>query len=454
MDSFNHYLPWTLKRVKQIAPEVWERLLLPSQNVEQDQKIPVTNLMVLLYEKLHGHADLKTFNKRAELISWFNQYGRSIFNIDDLENVLSGSVNECLTLKTGGVNLIGYNRGRLGLGEDIRGYAALLDKMNVEYSILHIGHPTDDPLNYTHPKEGLPTFDRSVFFLNAIELEKLVNLYNSFDSTFGRAVAVPPWELEKTPHEWTATLAYFEQVWGISGFVTKALENVHHNTLYSAPVVLPPKINNRTKETQNQPFRFLFIFDAGSFIERKNPLAVVNAFQSAFSRYENVELVIKVSNSSESAHWQNVEQKAASDRRIKLIRGLITEAELCQLWDTANCYVSLHRSEGFGRTMADAVLRKLPVIATNYSGSTDLFPKDYDLLVDYTLVAIETGEYPFAQDAKWASASIEDAAKKMQLVYENRRSLALSETVESAYQHVQQRFGLDNQIRPLKKWLL
>tara|TARA_B100000700_G_scaffold148161_1_gene165056 strand:+ start:10110 stop:11474 length:1365 start_codon:yes stop_codon:yes gene_type:complete len=454
MDSFNHFLPWTLKRVKQIAPETWELLLLPSQNVEQDQIIPVTNLIVLLYKKLHGDVDLTTFSKRAGLISWFNHYGRSIYNIDELEKILFSETNAPPKLKPGGVNLIGYNRGQLGLGEDIRGYAALLDKMKVDYSIVHIGHPTDDPINYTHPKEGPPIFDRSLFFLNAIELEKLVKLYNNFDSTFGRAIAVPPWELDKAPKEWFYILSHFEEVWGISNFVTHALEEVHHSTIYSAPIVLPPVIREMHSNESNKPFRFLFIFDAGSFIERKNPLAVVKAFQSAFSRYENVELVIKVSNRSISPHWNEVEQKAASDRRIKLVRGLITEEELCQLWGTANCYVSLHRCEGFGRTIADAVLRKLPVIATNYSGSTDLFPEGYELLVDYTLVPIEVGQYPLANEAEWASVSIEDAAKKMKFVYENRCTSALSETVLLAYEHVQQKFGLDNQHRPLKKWLL
>ena len=455
MDLFNHYLPWTKKRIENVAPSVWDTLFSPCDNVVQDQHVSITNLMVLLHQKINGEVRLTEFKARASLVTWFELYGKSIFNIEQLNSVLSESSKPHTSLRSNGVNLIGYSRGRLGLGEDIRCYAALLDHVGVNYSVVHIGHPSDDPINHTHVNEKPITFDQSIFFLNALELRKLIDIYDDFGSNFGRSVAVPPWELMESPSEWREILRNFEQVWGISHFTTAALEQVHENARYSAPVVLSPqKKAIVNKRNTYKPFRFLFIFDAASFIARKNPIAVIEAFQLAFARFENVELVIKVSNVTNSETWSTVERSAASDSRIKLVSSLLTDKELDALWSSADCYVSLHRSEGLGRTIAEAILRKIPVIATNWSGSVDLFPSNYPFLVKYSLVALAEGDYPYYEGQHWAAPSVEDAATKMQLVVANNQHDETITAVNEAYAHVSQTFGFDNLSRPIKGWLL
>lgn len=458
MNIFNQYLPWTKKRIESVPSTVWEQLFSPAKGIIQDQSQPISNVMVLVGQKLAQNTDLSTFKKRAELVSWYNEFGRSIFNVDELEQTLSATKttpvsDKELVRESGGVNLVGYNRGRLGLGEDIRGYAALLDRTGCPYSIVHIGHPSDDPATFTHPNEGMVRYNKSIFFLNAIEIANLLAIYDDFSKHFGRAVAVPPWELENVPEEWISTLESFEEVWGISAFTTTALQKVHSNVHYAAPVVLPLSEIDKTQRKTGETFRFLFVFDAGSFIERKNPLAIVEAFQQAFHSSENVELVLKVANESDSEHWATVKQKANSDCRIKIISRLMTAAELNALWLTADCYVSLHRSEGFGRTIAEALLRRLPVIATNYSGSTDLFPKDYPWLVDYELTPVEERAYPLACNSRWANASIEDAVKKMRHVRAMKNKNYLQHVTNSAIDFVAKQFIFDNDSRPITRWL-
>ncbi|MDB2331205.1 glycosyltransferase [Alteromonas sp.] len=455
MDLFNHYLPWTKKRIENVAPSVWDTLFSPCDSVIQDQHVPITNLMILLHQKIKGEVRLTEFKARANLVTWFDMYGRSIFNIDQLNSVLDEASQPQPVLRSNGVNLVGYSRGRLGLGEDIRSYAALLDHVGENYSVVHIGHPSDDPVNHKHVNENPVTYDRSIFFLNALELKKCIAIYDDFSSSFGRSVAVPPWELTESPSEWREILRNFEQVWGISHFTTAALEQVHENARYSAPVVLSPqKKAIVNKRNTYKPFRFLFIFDAASFIARKNPIAVIEAFQLAFARFENVELVIKVSNVTNSETWSTVERSAASDSRIKLVSSLLTDKELDALWSSADCYVSLHRSEGLGRTIAEAILRKIPVIATNWSGSVDLFPTNYPFLVSYTLVALAEGDYPYYNNQQWAAPSVEDAAEKMQRMAVNKHGDDTITAVNEAYDHVSQTFGFDNLSRPIKGWLL
>ena len=459
LDTFNQYLPWTKKRVESVSSSVWEQLFSPAKGVPQDQPQVITNLMVLLSQKLSKSTELSTFKKRAELVAWYDKFGRSIFNLDELEQILprlsasAPNSEEGHVRQSGGVNLVGYNRGRLGLGEDIRGYAALLDSIDCPYSIVHIGHPSDDPSAFSHPNEGVVKYNKSIFFLNAIEIGKLLSIYDDFSQYFGRVVAVPPWELENAPEEWITTLEPFEEVWGISAFTTTALQKVHGNVHYAAPVVLPLNKRALVPKNENAAFRFLFIFDAGSFIERKNPLAIVEAFQQAFHSSENVELVLKVANESDSEHWATVKQKANSDRRIKIISRLMTALELDALWLTADCYVSLHRSEGFGRTLAEAILRKLPVVTTNYSGSTDLFPKGYPWLVDYELTPVADNAYPLACNSKWANVSIEDTVKKMQHVRAVRYEENLQYATNNAIDFVTKQFIFYNNSRPITRWL-
>ncbi|WP_375278954.1 glycosyltransferase [Alteromonas australica] len=461
MDIFNHHLPWTEKRVKAIPSYIWEQLFSPVVGVTQDQSLTIINLMVLLRRKLNLNTDLSTFRKRAEVASWYNEYARSIFNIDGLEKLLKhmkapmAKLNGFAKCSSGheGVNLVGYSRGRLGLGEDIRAYAALLDNMGYRYSIFHIGHPTDDPASFTHPNEGEVTYNKTIFLLNAIEINHLLSIYDDFKEYFGRAVAVPPWELENLPKEWESTFSFFEEVWGISEFTSKALKKVHSKVHYAAPILKPLNRSSIESKNHSAPFRFLFIFDASSFIERKNPLAVVQAFQQAFHLSENVELVLKVSNEADSNQWASVKKKAFSDRRIKIISRLMTSNELDLLWRTTDCYVSLHRSEGFGRTLAEAIQRRLPVIATNYSGNTDLFPKDYPWLVDFELILVKENEYPCPSASRWANASIKDAAVKMRRVMKMKADSEFQHIVDTAADNLTKKFLFDNDTRPITRWL-
>ena len=148
-----------------------------------------------------------------------------------------------------------------------------------------------------------------------------------------------------------------------------------------------------------------------------------------------------------------MKQKANSDCRIKIISRLMTALERDALWRTADCYVSLHRSEGFGRTVAEAILRKLPVVTTNYSGSTDLFPKGYPWLVDYELTPVADNAYPLACNSKWANVSIEDTVKKMQHVRAVRYEENLQYATNNAIDFVTKQFIFDNDSRPITRWL-
>lgn len=170
--------------------------------------------------------------------------------------------------------------------------------------------------------------------------------------------------------------------------------------------------------------RFLTVFDFHSSIERKNPFASVLAFQRAFPSEQNVELVIKASNvnpqhpGNASGQWEKLCAAAEADKRIRLITMRYTEAQMRQLMRSTSCVVSLHRSEGFGYVLSDAIAHGLPVVATAYSGNTDFCDSETSFPVSYRLVPVKShGAHWESEGAEWAEPDIDSAAAQMRRVY-------------------------------------
>jgi len=177
------------------------------------------------------------------------------------------------------------------------------------------------------------------------------------------------------------------------------------------------------KQAANPMFRFVTAFDFDSSIERKNPLAVVLAFQRAFTKNERVELVVKTSNvdprhwSNAWGQWERLTAAAKSDRRIRLIASRYTNEQMAALLRDADCVVSLHRSEGFGYLMTDAMAFGIPVIASGYSGNADFCDAETAYPVDCRLVDVPEGAARWrCFGARWGDPDIAMAAAQMQAV--------------------------------------
>jgi glycosyltransferase involved in cell wall biosynthesis len=182
-----------------------------------------------------------------------------------------------------------------------------------------------------------------------------------------------------------------------------------------------PAVPNRPT---GNPVRFLTIFDFHSSIQRKNPLAAVLAFQKAFIGEERVELIVKASNvnpqhpGNASGQWERLCAASAGDRRIRIVTERYTEQQMRQLMRDISCVVSLHRSEGFGYILSDAMALGVPVIATDYSGNVDFCNSDTSYPVSYRLVPVMShGAHWEGDGAQWAEPDIDSAASQMLAVY-------------------------------------
>lgn len=197
-------------------------------------------------------------------------------------------------------------------------------------------------------------------------------------------------------------------------------------------------------------FVFFVAFDSFSFVQRKNPLGTIAAFLRAFPRDggEAVRLVIKTQNRGKIADpvqiaiWDRVDALIAGDPRITLINETLDYDDLLRLKKGCDAYVSLHRSEGWGFGMIEAMNLGVPVLATAYSGNMDFCSEDTAWLVDYAEVELQPGDYIFVRPGQhWAEPDEADAARQMRALRADPAEARAR--AAAARDHVRQNFSAD-----------
>lgn len=332
-----------------------------------------------------------------------------------------------------GVLLVGHPYGMLGVGEYLRSTAAALDAAGVPY---HVRNAFDFG-EEMRPKHGGALWDRlttgrphraNVLLMNADEMAAARRHLGRAFFADRYNVACWHWELGRFPEAWRGALDGIDELWASSRFIQATLA-----AAAAVPVTWMPHpvdvggVSPVTRGALGLPERaFLFVtaFDFTSFVTRKNPRGALRAFQAAFpaARGEAVGLVVKVNGAAlrpEDARAFRAWPELA-DPRVFVIDDALERGSLLGLFARCDCFVSLHRSEGFGRGIAEAMLLGRPVIVTGYSGNVDFTDADTACVVDYRLVDVQPGEYPHGTGQRWAEPDLEQAAASMRRVFEDR----------------------------------
>ncbi|MDR3435682.1 glycosyltransferase family 4 protein [Telmatospirillum sp.] len=329
-------------------------------------------------------------------------------------------------LLAGGVNILGHycypsglRTSTLSLTEGLRRVGMPIARRDIWTAI-----DDDDPDHAAF--DGLEIYDTTIIHAQPAPF---------FATAYRRAGLAPRhprtyrigywyWELDQIPESWEEPAAQLDELWAATHFVADALRQ-----RFDLPVIrMMPGVELPSFAPCPRPsfglaedrFTFLFVFHMTSIMERKNPLGLIRAYRQAFGDDPRTSLVLKTSFGDKHPDLLAELRAAAAGSGIVIIDQVFGQDQTLALMQAADCYVSLHRSEGFGLTMAEAMLQGKPVIATGYSGNVDFMDASNSLLVDHRIVTLDHDCPPYPAGSRWAEPSVDHAAALMRQVFENQ----------------------------------
>lgn len=270
------------------------------------------------------------------------------------------------------------------------------------------------------------------------------------------------WEMPQIPDSWLRHFDRINEAWVPSSF-TQGIFQRHTNLptyVMHHPIDVPTSPNPSRAEFGLPEHRqvFLFTFSVGSGDGRKNPWGVINAFERAFGRSEAADAPLLVLKCQHSADYPDLMQ--ALHQRMTDVNGLLLDAsyprpQFNDLLACSDVYVSLHRAEGFGLGMAEAMCLGKPVIATGYSGNMDYMTPETSYLVDYTLRYVQPDDHRYRPELldlyhvglQWADPNTDQAAEWMTRIAEHPDEAR--QRGQRAAQHIQTHFSLETMGRKM-----
>lgn len=339
----------------------------------------------------------------------------------------SGQTASQILEQSWGVNLSGFISSEKGVGEGVRSDIRCLDAAGIPYVL----NAVTDPGSSNQDKTFEQFVDENPYAVNLIHVN--ADGIPHFAHRKGRAylqkrynIAYWAWELSGFPGEWLSSFSWLDEVWAPSSFTLEAIARVSPLPVIRIPHCLPERLPMAALDRSHfdlprDKYIFLFIFDFHSYIERKNPVGLIQAFRKAFAVEEDATLVIKCSRSEFCPEGLEAMRQASRGANVQIIDSIFSREEVNSLISLADCYVSLHRSEGFGLTIAEAMSLGKPVIATAYSGNMDFMTDTNSFLVRWDPIELEEDHGPYKKGQIWADANLQHAAEKMRLVYEDRQ---------------------------------
>lgn len=336
------------------------------------------------------------------------------------------------------VNLIGPLPFLNGLGTSARAYLALLRESGVDVNAVAWGQGFERLSRI----EGmtLPVSAKAAA-INIVHMNLDLLRAGAFLETGALSQALAKarhnilvfyWELPTLKPEWVPLLRRFDEVWCPTTFIRDMVQAV-----CDVPTrLLRPDLGAATRRESKRPleadrafiglpedrFAFAYFADGGSIMQRKNPETLVRAFVEEFDEDEMACCYLKIHYPGEAAAALERLRAIVGGRKDVVLSGaLYDDAEMQVLFQSIDCYVSPHRSEGLGLTIIEAMQNGKPVIATPFGGSSDFVAEAHAYPLDYTLIEVGPGCEPYPEHFVWADPTIASLRRQMRAVFEDRR---------------------------------
>jgi glycosyltransferase involved in cell wall biosynthesis len=329
-----------------------------------------------------------------------------------------------------GIDVVGFFTAEHGVGEAARVLVSTLKSADVAVSTINYTD-TQSRMGHTYETDDVSRHKAVLVSMNAEQLTHSPHRLGAHFYDDRYVVGQWFWELEQAPQWYAPAWPMVNEMWAPTRFIEQMLRDSAPSnvtiTYVPLPVVRPAIDASLTREHfgLDDRFTFLFAFDFMSVMKRKNPLALIDAFTQAFALGTGPRLIIKAINGDKRlAERDALLAAAAQHPDITVMDTYFTRVETSSLMNLADCYVSLHRSEGLGLTISEAMSHGKPVIATAYSGNLDFMDDTNSYLVPWTRVAVGEHAEGYAADATWAEPNIAEASRLMRYVYENQAEAA------------------------------
>jgi len=344
-----------------------------------------------------------------------------------------------------GFNVAGYLAAESGVGAAARGYVRALQCAGIRVALNNIelaveSRKADSSLSGFAENNPYPI---NLICINADQIPAFVNKVGEGYFRDKHNIGVWWWELPDFPQESWSSFRWFDEIWVGSSFIQQSLSRYSPIPIVRIPpavgVALPAEqtklSRRRALGLPDDEFVFLFMFDFFSGFERKNPLATIRAFRQAFHPSQPVRLVIKCINSQQAGAKLQQLQDAIADARITILDRYLSAQDTTGLIAESDAYVSMHRSEGLGLPLVEAMLLQKPVIATGWSGNADFMTTTNSYPLPFKLIVNSADVGPYRAGELWADADVTAAANCMRAVFSDRedsRLKALQASVDAA----------------------
>ena len=335
------------------------------------------------------------------------------------------------------ITIIGHPWAPIGMGEQLRSHVHAANAV-------HLPHRVFDIFRYAQRADAAhtrllgalevetPPGGIRIFHVNGDEVDSVIAAFEARGGDFaaGHNIVVPAWELPSYPKTWALSLQKFDEIWALSHFIADSLATAGLKSHFVGQAIEfepGPTLPRRHFGIRESAFVLLHFFDLSSYATRKNPDAVLDLFARlrADDPFADLQLVLKVKNGEKAAEdWA---ETVAGDPQIKVIATPLDTLGVKSLINACDVFVSLHRAEGFGRGLGEAMGLGRLALGTHWSGNVDFMTAENSLPVGYELVKLRRDAYPHWRGQSWAEADVADAHRLLRpILADPARAAALA----------------------------
>ena len=378
---------------------------------------------------------------KTRLRNWFFQdhWFKKIVP-EKVKHMLSRNILKAIESKTGkpepyeagafpeGINLYGFFRAENGLAQGVKHYARAIETAGIPHCFLNtdfLGWLGQDDRSWDGKLTAENRYAVNVVHINPDQWMEAVGMFPRahFDRHYNIGVFL--WELERIPRHWIPIFDQVDEIWAPSEFVASAVRKATEKPVTVIPYgIETPVTEGLTRKNFGLPeddFLVLLMYNTNSYATRKNPGAAIRAFKEAFGEHPaGAKLVIKINNAIPE-EIEDIRRWLPDPDSYVLMTERMDRERMNAMIRLCDAYISLHRSEGFGLIMAEAMSLGVPVVATNWSSNTEFMPEDAACMVGYEMVPVGNG-YQFEAENEgltWAEADSHQAAEYLRRLKED-----------------------------------